>query len=74
MYQPSNSLCGAQTAVAKRVLAFDGLCGGLPGVAKMCNSFRQSLRRSNRGPKMSFDNLCGARTGGGELSTSVRQA
>ena len=74
MYQPSNSLCRAQTAVAKRVLAFDGLCGGLPGGAKTCNSFRQSLRTSNRGPQMSFDNLCRARTGGGEMFTSVRQA
>ena len=58
-YHPSNSLCGARTAVAKCVLAFDGLCGGLPGSAKTCNSFRQSLRRSNRG---------------GEMFTSVRQA
>ena len=29
-----DSLCGAQTGVAKRAIAFDSLCGGRMGVPK----------------------------------------
>ena len=52
----------ARMGVAKCLLAFDSPLQSSNEGCQTCNSFQQSLRRSNRGSQMSFNNLCRAQT------------